>query len=55
MRLSVIIACLNGADTIGVQLKALANQQWSEPWEVIFADNGSTDGIVTIVEQCRHQ
>ncbi len=56
MRLSVIIACLNGADTIGAQLDALAaNQQWSEPWEVIFADNGSTDGTVTIVEQYRHK
>ena len=55
MRLSVIIACLNGADTIGVQLEALANQQWSEPWEVIFADNGSTDGTVTIVEQYKHK
>ncbi len=55
MRLSVIIACLNGADTIGVQLEALANQRWSEPWEVIFADNGSTDGTVTVVEQYKQR
>ncbi|MBF2059991.1 glycosyltransferase family 2 protein, partial [Fischerella thermalis] len=43
MKVSVIIPCLNAAETIGVQLEALANQQWSQPWEVIIADNGSTD------------
>ena len=29
MRLSVIIPCLNSADTIGFQLEALANQDWA--------------------------
>ena len=42
--LSVVIPCLNGAATLGVQLDALARQEWSEPWEVLLADNGSTDG-----------
>ena len=42
--LSVVIPCLNGAATLGVQLAALARQEWSEPWEVLLADNGSTDG-----------
>jgi len=51
MKLSVVIPCLNGADTIAVQLEALANQQWSEPWEVIVSDNGSTDGSMEIVKQ----
>jgi glycosyltransferase involved in cell wall biosynthesis len=51
MKLSVIIPCFNGADTITTQLEALANQQWSEPWEVIVADNGSTDNSIEIVEQ----
>ena len=51
MKLSVIVPCFNAADTIPNQLEALANQQWSEPWEVIVADNGSTDDSVTIVEQ----
>ena len=44
MKLSVIIPCFNAAATIGVQLEALASQCWSEPWEVIVVDNGSTDG-----------
>ena len=48
MKLSVIIPCLNGEATLAVQLEALAKQQWSEPWELIFADNGSTDNSVNI-------
>lgn len=50
MRLSVIIPCYNGANYIGVQLEALARQEWDQPWEVIVVDNGSTDNSVEIVE-----
>jgi glycosyltransferase involved in cell wall biosynthesis len=49
VKLSVIMACFNGADTIATQLDALAQQQWSEPWELIIADNGSTDNTLAIV------
>ena len=55
VKLSVIIPCYNGAKTIAVQLEALAFQQWSEPWEVIIADNGSTDDSIAIVERYRHR
>jgi len=48
MKLSVIIPCLNGEATLAVQLEALASQQWSNPWELIIADNGSTDNSVRI-------
>lgn len=51
MKLSVIIPCFNAANTITVQLEALANQQWSELWEIIVSDNGSTDQTVAITEQ----
>lgn len=51
MKLSVVIPCFNAADTIAVQLEALANQYWSEAWEVIIANNGSTDETLAIVEQ----
>lgn len=50
MRISVIIPCYNVASTIGCQLEALASQEWSEPWEVIVADNGSSDNSVAIVK-----
>lgn len=48
--LSVIIPCYNGAATIAEQLDALAAQQWCEPWELIVADNGSTDGTHQILQ-----
>ncbi|MGV1028868.1 MAG: glycosyltransferase [Dermatophilaceae bacterium] len=41
--LSVVIACYNGGATIGRQLDALASQPCPVPFEVIVADNGSTD------------
>jgi glycosyltransferase involved in cell wall biosynthesis len=48
MKLSVIIPCLNAEATLAVQLEALAGQKWSELWELIIADNGSTDRSVEI-------
>lgn len=41
-KLSVVIPCFNAAETLQVQLDALARQT-TAPWEVIVADNGSTD------------
>lgn len=41
---SVVIACYNGEDTLGVQLDALARQLDAPAFEVVLADNGSTDG-----------
>lgn len=55
MKLSVIIPCYNGANTIAIQLEALARQRWSEPWEVIVADNGSNDESMVIVEQYKRR
>ena len=54
MKVSVIIACLNEAEHIGKQLEALSRQRWTNPnstWEVIIADNGSTDGTQAIVHR----
>ncbi len=50
MKLSVIVPCYNAANTIAAQLEALASQYWSEPWEIIISDNGSTDESLSIVE-----
>lgn len=50
MKLSVIIPCLNAEATLAEQLEALATQQWSEPWELLISDNGSTDNSVRIAQ-----
>jgi glycosyltransferase involved in cell wall biosynthesis len=50
-KLSVVLPCLNAADTIRLQLDAMAAQEWSEPWELIVADNGSTDDTRAIVAE----
>jgi glycosyltransferase involved in cell wall biosynthesis len=42
--LSVVVPCKNAADTLAEQLEALAAQRYDGTWEVIVADNGSTDG-----------
>ena len=51
MKLSVIIPCLNAAGTVATQFEALASQNYSEPWEVIVSDNGSTDDLVNVVKR----
>ncbi len=54
LRLAVIIAVRNGGWCIGEQLDALAAQSVDadlvESWEVIVADNGSTDDTRRVVE-----
>jgi glycosyltransferase involved in cell wall biosynthesis len=55
MRLSVVIPCYNGEETLADQLQALAEQKWSKPWEVVFADNGSTDQSRAIGEDFRNK
>ena len=55
MKLSVIIPCYNAAETIGVQLEALSGQQWSDSWEVVVSDNGSSDKSVAVVEGYRER
>lgn len=48
--ISVIVAAYNEADTIAEQLEALAIQTYQGEWEVIVADNGSTDATSEIAE-----
>lgn len=48
-RISVVIPCRNGEATLGRQLDALLGQTASVPFEVVVADNGSTDGTTCLV------
>ncbi|WP_067781954.1 glycosyltransferase family 2 protein [Actinomyces vulturis] len=51
MDLSVVICVRNGRSVIGKQLDALAVQKTSIDWEVVVADNGSTDSTREYCEQ----
>ena len=42
--MSVVIPCLNAAGTLSDQLEALARQTYADGWQLIVADNGSSDG-----------
>jgi len=48
---SVIVPARNSATTLGEQLEALAAQDHDGPWELVVADNGSTDDTVAVVER----
>lgn len=55
MSISVLLPCRNSAATIGTQLEALARQETAEPWELVVADNGSTDDTLAVVEGYRQR
>lgn len=47
---TVIVPALDAAATIGAQLSALSAQTFEGTWEVIVADNGSTDDTREVVQ-----
>jgi glycosyltransferase involved in cell wall biosynthesis len=53
VKLSVVIPCYNAISTLSEQLDALSEQQWSEPWEVIFVNNKCTDYSLELAESYR--
>jgi glycosyltransferase involved in cell wall biosynthesis len=46
---SIVMAVLNAADTVGEQIAGLAGQQTDLEWELIVVDNGCTDDTIRIV------
>lgn len=52
---SVVVACRDAEAFIGQQLQALAEQSCPLRWELVIADNGSTDRTAEIVESYRNR
>lgn len=48
-RVSVVLPAKDAAGEVGEQLAALAAQHCDLPWEVVVADNGSSDDTVAVV------
>jgi glycosyltransferase involved in cell wall biosynthesis len=48
---SVLVAVRNGEHSIARQLEALSRQDYEGSWEIIAADNGSTDGTRALLEE----
>jgi glycosyltransferase involved in cell wall biosynthesis len=49
--ISVVIPARNASRTLGYQLRALARQDYGGEWEVIVADNGSTDDTRSVAQR----
>jgi glycosyltransferase involved in cell wall biosynthesis len=50
VELSVVLACKNEARHLGTMLGSLARQSWEGSWEVVVADNGSTDETRSVAQ-----
>lgn len=51
MDLSVIICCYNAGATLADTLEGFVGQQWAGSWEILVANNRSTDNSLEIVRQ----
>jgi glycosyltransferase involved in cell wall biosynthesis len=49
--LSVVIPVHDSASTLGAQLEALATQDFDGEWELVVADNGSTDASAEVARR----
>jgi len=49
--ISVVVPVLNGLPWLDDQLAALSRQECVQSWEVVVADNGSTDGSIEFIRE----
>jgi glycosyltransferase involved in cell wall biosynthesis len=51
IKVSVVVPVRNVGQTLAAQLDALANQEFTEPWEVVVVDNDSDDDSFSVASQ----
>jgi glycosyltransferase involved in cell wall biosynthesis len=51
MKISIVMPCYNAEHTLGQQLEAFSRESHERPWELIVADNGSTDRSRAVAER----
>ena len=49
--ISVVVPVRNGQPWLEAQIEAIANQEYDGPWELIIADNGSTDDSLAVARR----
>jgi len=52
---SVVMPVFNGAEVLREQLGSLAEQDFNGSWELIIADNGSTDSSLEVIREFRSE
>ena len=53
IEVSLVMPCFNAEAWLGTQLESLARQRTDCSWELVVADNGSTDSSIEILESFR--
>lgn len=53
IEVSVVMPCFNAEAWLRTQLESLVRQEMSHSWEIVVADNGSTDSSLEILEAFR--
>lgn len=48
---SVVMPVFNGAEVLRDQLVSLVRQDFNDPWELIAADNGSSDASLEVIDE----
>ena len=46
--ISIVVPCRNGAGSLRGALESLVGQRWRRRWEIVLADNGSTDATCEV-------
>jgi cellulose synthase/poly-beta-1,6-N-acetylglucosamine synthase-like glycosyltransferase len=52
-KISIVVPCFNAQETIEKCISALLEQDYSEGYEIVMVDDGSTDDAAKIIKKCK--